>query len=149
MNHEIKKISFEETLPIWSKDLWPNRTSIIESNSAMCYQGGYDMENMSTKPTFFAYYIDNEIAGVNSGHLCKDKHYRSRGLFVYEKFRGMGIGTKLLIATIEQGRTEDAVLCWSFPRDTSWMTYHHAGFTLASDFSPSETGNNAYCVYYY
>lgn len=149
MKHEIKKISFEEILPVWSKDLWPDRTSPIESNSAMCFKEGYDMENMRTTPTFFGYYVDGELAGVNSGHLCKDNHYRSRGLFVYEKFRGMGIGTKLLRATIEQGKIENAILCWSFPRDTSWMTYHHAGFLLAGDFSPSETGNNAYCVYHY
>ena len=149
MKHEIKKISFEEILPVWSNDLWPNRTSPIEPNSAMCYKEGYDMENMRTTPTFFGYYVDGELAGVNSGHLCKDSHYRSRGLFVYEKFRGMGIGTKLLRATIEQGRIENAILCWSFPRNTSWMTYHHAGFILTSEFMPNETGNNAYCVYHY
>lgn len=149
MNGEIRQISFDEILPIWANELWPGRISAIESNSAMCYLGGYDMVNMGTRPTFFAYYIDGEIAGVNSGHLCKDKHYRSRGLFVYKKFRGLGIGIKLMKATIEQGRTEDAVLCWSFPRDTSWKTYQQSGFELTSEFSPGEIGNNAYCVYYY
>lgn len=149
MNHQIKTISFEEILPIWSNHLWPNRTSPIESNSAMCYQGGYDMFNMNTTPTFFAYYVGDEIAGVNSGHLCKNNHYRSRGLFVFEKFRGLGIGTKLLKATIAQGKKEGAIICWSFPRDSSWMTYDYAGFELVSEYSPNETGNNAYCVYRY
>jgi GNAT superfamily N-acetyltransferase len=102
----IEIITFEEILPIWRNHLWPDRTSPIESNSAMCYKDGYDMFNMNTIPTFFAYKINNEIAGVNSGHMCKDNQYRSRGLFVFEKFRGLGIGTKLLIATIEQGRKE-------------------------------------------
>ena len=145
----IETITFEEILPIWRNHLWPDRTSTIESNSAMCYKDGYDMFNMNTKPTFFAYKINNEIAGVNSGHMCKDTHYRSRGLFVFEKFRGMGIGTKLLIATIEQGRKENAHMCWSYPRDTSWKTYSSAGFLLDGEFSISETGNNAYCYYYY
>ena len=145
----IETITFEEILPIWRNHLWPDRTSDIESNSAMCYKDGYDMFNMNTKPTFFAYKINNEIAGVNSGHMCKDNHYRSRGLFVFEKFRGMGIGTKLLIATIEQGRKENAHMCWSYPRDTSWKTYSSAGFLLDGEFSISETGNNAYCYYYY
>ena len=145
----IETITFEEILPIWRNHLWPDRTSTIESNSAMCYKDGYDMFNMNTKPTFFAYKINNEIAGVNSGHMCKDNHYRSRGLFVFEKFRGMGIGTKLLIATIEQGRKENAHMCWSYPRDTSWKTYSSAGFLLDGEFSISETGNNAYCYYYY
>lgn len=145
----IETITFEEILPIWRNHLWPDRTSTIESNSAMCYKDGYDMFNMNTKPTFFAYKINNEIAGVNSGHMCKDNHYRSRGLFVFEKFRGMGIGTKLLIATIEQGRKENAHMCWSYPRDTSWKTYSSAEFLLDGEFSISETGNNAYCYYYY
>ena len=145
----IETITFEEILPIWRNHLWPDRTSTIESNSAMCYKDGYDMFNMNTKPTFFAYKINNEIAGVNSGHMCKDNHYRSRGLFVFEKFRGLGIGTKLLIATIEQGRKENAHMCWSYPRDTSWKTYSSAGFLLDGEFSISETGNNAYCYYYY
>lgn len=129
--------------------MWPNRISPIESNSAMCYLGGYDLENMRTTPTFFAYYIDGAIAGVNSGHLCLDRHYRSRGLFVYDKYRGMGIGSKLLLATIEQGKKENCILCWSSPRDTSWKTYERVGFKLTTDFMPGESGNNAYCVYYY
>lgn len=145
----IETITFEEILPTWRNHLWSDRTSPIESNSAMCYKGGYDMFNMNTTPTFFAYKINNEIAGVNSGHLCKDNHYRSRGLFVFEKFRGLGIGTKLLTATIEQGRKENAHMCWSYPRDTSWKTYSSAGFLLDGEFSISETGNNAYCYYYY
>lgn len=100
---------------------------------------------MKTTPTFFAYNINGEIAGVNSGHMCKDLQYRSRGLFVFEKFRGKNIGRDLLLATIEQARQEDAVMCWSYPRDTSWKTYERAGFSLVSDFTPDETGNNAFC----
>ena len=145
----IETITFEEILPIWRNHLWPDRTSPIESNSAMCYKDGYDMFNMNTIPTFFAYKINNEIAGVNSGHMCKDNQYRSRGLFVFEKFRGLGIGTKLLIATIEQGRKENAHMCWSYPRDSSWKTYSSAEFLLDGEFSISETGNNAYCYYHY
>ena len=145
----IETITFEEILPIWRNHLWPDRTSLIESNSAMCYKDGYDMFNMNTIPTFFAYKINNEIAGVNSGHMCKDNQYRSRGLFVFEKFRGLGIGTKLLIATIEQGRKENAHMCWSYPRDSSWKTYSSAEFLLDGEFSISETGNNAYCYYHY
>jgi GNAT superfamily N-acetyltransferase len=149
MNHVIETITFEEILPIWRDHLWPNRESAIEPNSAMCLHGGYDMYNMSTKPTFFAYKVDGKIAGVNSGHMCSERHYRSRGLFVFSEYRGMGIGTKLLMATIEQGRKENALLCWSYPRNTSWMTYHYAGFYLKSDYEESETGLNAYCAYQY
>jgi GNAT superfamily N-acetyltransferase len=142
----IKTISFNEILPIWENYLWPNRQSNIDPNSAMCFLGEYDLVNMTTPPTFFAYVIDGEIAGVNSGHMCKEQQYRSRGLYVFEKFRGRGMGTLLLTATIEQAKAENAVLCWSYPKKTSWKSYLAAGFELASDWEGSETSDaNAYC----
>jgi hypothetical protein len=52
----------------------------------------------------------------------------------------------LLIATIEQGRKENAHMCWSYPKDSSWNTYAKAGFTLVSDWESAENGTNAYCV---
>lgn len=141
----VVKTTYKEIYPIWKNYLWPNRTSPIEPNSAMCYLGEYDMFNMSTQPTFFAYMIDDKIAGVNSGHLCNNHHYRSRGLFVFDEHRKKGIGTQLLLATIEQAKTENAQLCWSYPRQDSWRTYEKAGFVLQSKFRPDETGLNAYC----
>ena len=143
---QLEKISFQQILPIWDNYLWPNRISEITPTSAMCYLGGYDLVNMDAMPTFFAYMIDGEIAGVNGGHMCNDNEYRSRGLYVFEKFRGKGIGTALLKATIEQAAKEEASLCWSYPKDSSWNTYARAGFVLASEFEISENGTNAYCM---
>jgi GNAT superfamily N-acetyltransferase len=143
---QLEKISFHQILPIWDNYLWPNRISEITPTSAMCYLGGYDLVNMDSIPTFFAYMIDGEIAGVNGGHMCNDNEYRSRGLYVFEKFRGKGIGTALLKATIEQAVEEEAALCWSYPKDSSWNTYARAGFVLASEFEISENGTNAYCM---
>ena len=143
---QIQPVTFNEILPIWRDYLWPNRVSDITPTSAMSFMGGYDLQNMSPNPTFFAYVVDGVIAGVNSGHMCKDNDYRSRGLYVFEKFRGNGIGSILLKATIEQARIEEAALCWSYPKDTSWKTYASAGFKLVSDFEASENGNNAYCM---
>lgn len=143
---QLEKISFYQIFPIWNNYLWPNRVSEITPTSAMCYLGGYDLVNMDSMPTFFAYVIDGEIAGVNSGHMCNNNEYRSRGLYVFEKFRGKGIGTALLKATIEQAVKEEAALCWSYPKDSSWNTYAKAGFMLASEFEISENGTNAYCM---
>ena len=143
----IKKITFEDILPIWRDCLWTNRTSEITTTSAMTYLGGYDLVNMQSESTFFAYMIDNEIAGVNSGHLTMDNSYRSRGLFVFDTYRGKGIGTLLLKATIDQAKLESASMCWSYPRKSSWKSYLNAGFELASDWGSSETSEaNAYCV---
>lgn len=142
----IAQISFEEILPIWNQFLWPNRTSKIESNSAMLLGGGYNMYNMGTSATFFAYIVNDAIAGVNSGHMCADRHYRSRGLFVFPEYRNQGIGTELLLKTIGQGRLEGAELAWSYPKFESWNTYRKAGFELYKDWETSELGLNAYCV---
>ncbi len=142
----IKIISFDEILPIWKNHLWPDRQSNIDPNSAMCFLGEYDLVNTTTTPTFFSYVVHGEIAGVNSGHMCKDNHYRSRGLYVFPNFRGKGIGTILLRATIAQAMVEGAVLCWSYPRKSSWKSYFAAGFELASEWEGSETSDaNAYC----
>lgn len=142
----IKQISFDEIYEMWSKQLWPHRTSPIESNSAMIFLGGYTMDNMFTTPTFFGYYDNDMLIGVNSGHGCADNSYRSRGVYVMPEYRKREIGTKLLLATIEQGRKQDCDFVWSYPRRSSWNTYKSAGFELASDWERSETSEaNAYC----
>jgi GNAT superfamily N-acetyltransferase len=143
----IKSLFWEEILPIWKTQLWPNRISLIEPNSAMCYKSGYDMYNMSTTPTFFGYYINDILAGVNSGHSCSNGEYRSRGLWVFPEYRNKGIGKQLLLATIEQAKHEQADFIWSFPKRTSSKTYQSAGFVISSDWEPSETSDeNAYCI---
>ena len=101
---------------------------------------------MQTPPTFLACVIDGEIAGVNSGHMCNGKNYRSRGLYVFDKYRGNELGTILLKATIKQAIIENASMCWSYPKDSSWKSYSRAGYRLASDFEISENGTNAYCI---
>jgi GNAT superfamily N-acetyltransferase len=142
----IKKIDFETIYKIWEKHLWPIRVTPIESNSAMVFLGGYDLENMKTTPTFLGYFIDNELVGVNSGHKCLDNSYRSRGVYVMPEYRRNKVGQQLLTATIEQGKIEKCNFVWSYPRKSSWNTYKAAGFELASDWEKSETSEaNAYC----
>jgi GNAT superfamily N-acetyltransferase len=141
----IKQITWEEILPIWQNKLWAGRTSPIETNSAMKLLNGHDMYNMSTTATFFGYVMGEWIIGVNSGHGCSDGTYRSRGLWVDTNYRNQGIGTKLLVATYEQGLAEGCSTTWSYPRLTSWPTYQQAGFELVSNWEVSETSDsNAY-----
>lgn len=141
----ITEIDFETIYPIWKNLLWPERSSKIESNSAMQYLGGYDLKNLDTTPTFFAYVNDNKIVGVNSGHMCHDNSYRSRGLYVDPNYRKRGIGTKLLLASIAQAEKEKAVFVWSYPKDKAYKTYISAGFIISSAWEQSELGQNAYC----
>lgn len=158
----IQKITWEEILPIWQNKLWPSdiRKSPIEPTSAMCLfkvwkdnmlVDHYDLENMKFTPTFWGCFIDNKLVGVNSGHMCLKREYRSRGLWVDPEYRGMNIGTKLLVKTIAQAYHEDAVLCWSYPRFESWMSYHYAGFYTRDynfnfEWEVSETGKNIKCL---
>lgn len=141
----IITIPFEEIYSVWNSQLWPTRESAIETHSAMNFLGGYDMKNMISNPTFFAYKLDNKIVGINSGHLCHDNSYRSRGLFVFPEYRKQGIGKILLLATIDKGRDECADYVWSYPKQSSWLTYEAAGFNLASIWEQSELDLNAYC----
>lgn len=143
----IKKILFEDIYIVWRNNLWPDRKSKIETNSAMDFLHGYDMFNMSTTPTFFGYYLFDKLVGVNSGHMCKDLQYRSRGLYVFESYRGLGLGKELLQATIDQAMSEKAKMIWSYPRKTSWKTYESVGFKLITNWEQSETSeSNAYCL---
>jgi len=143
----LHHINFETIYPIWKNKLWPNRVSDITGTSAMKYLGSYDNKNMEYAPTFLAYFLNNQIAGVNSGHQCMDNGYRSRGLYVFPDYRGQGIGIKLLKATIKIGKELGCDYVWSYPKDSSWSTYNKAGFSLSSDWEISENGTNAYCVY--
>lgn len=142
----ITEISWEQIEVIWRQHLWTNRISLIEPLSAMCYLGNHDIHNMNKIPTFFGCWHDEKLIGVNSGHLCTDNSYRSRGLWVSETHRGCGIGSLLLQRTIDQGMKEDCRFVWSYPRKQSWKTYKSVGFVLTSDWLPSETSQeNAYC----
>jgi GNAT superfamily N-acetyltransferase len=143
--HTVKEITFEIINSIWTEKLWPTRVSKIETHSAMCFLGKYDLKNMSYPATYFGYFIDDQLAGVNSGHLCYDNSYRSRGLYVSESYRNLGIGSKLLSAIIEQGSKEKANFVWSYPKQSAWKCYQKVGFTLASDWHQSENDINAYC----
>lgn len=139
-------INFDNILPIWQYYLWPERKSVITGNSAMNYLGGYDIKNLNFTPVFIAYFMDNQIVGVNSGHKCHDNSFRSRGLYVFPNYRKKGVGIKLLTKTIEIAIEQNANFIWSYPRQASWSTYEKSSFVLSSDWEKSELGFNAYCI---
>ncbi len=142
----IVVLDYDDIYQVWQKYLWPDRKSDITQTSAMSFLGGYDSDNMSYAPTFFGYVENGVLLGVNSGHKCVDNSYRSRGLYVFPEARKKGIGSKLLIATIEQGKLASAEFVWSYPKQTSWTVYQKAGFNLSSPWEISELGLNAYCI---
>ena len=143
----IKEINFEIIKQIWEQYLWIDRQN-ISSMSSMLYHGGYNKDIYKKyKPKFFAYYIDEKIVGVNSGHSSSKIHYRSRGLWVNPDYRKKGIGTNLLKHTMTRGKKEDKVYCWSLPRKQSLAAYLNAGFEQTSNFFKTETNEfNCYVI---
>lgn len=142
----IVVLDYDDIYHVWKNHLWPDRKTDITPTSAMTFLGGYDSNNMSYTPTFFGYVENGVLLGVNSGHKCVDNSYRSRGLYVFPEARKKGIGSKLLIAIIEQGRLDSANFVWSYPKQSSWPTYERVGFRLSSLWEISELGFNAYCI---
>ncbi len=141
----LQNITWRHISLIWITELWPNRISPIEKISHMMLEGP-DMDNSKFEPSFFGYFVDSTLVGVNSGHMCCDGSYRSRGLYVNPEYRGKGIGQVLLNAAIEQARKEKAKIVWSFPRQTSWPTYSAVGFKLLGNWQSTETSDaNAKC----
>ena len=144
MSIVLKDIDWDSIYKVWRKNLWPDRSTPIESHSAMLYLGGHDIGNFNYRVFFLGCYKDGKLIGVNSGHKCSDGSYRSRGLWVDPAHRGEGIGQAILRQTLEfRG---NSTFVWSYPRQSSWSTYEKVGFSLTSDWQPSETSEaNAYC----
>ena len=131
----IKEISFHEIKIIWEQGLWPNIE--IKPVSSMTYTKQNDMQvyNLDySKPVYYAYYEQDKIIGVNSGHLVNNTEYRSRGVWVNPEVRGKKIGKTLLMHTIEQGKKENCKIIWSFPRKNSLWLYESVGFKKSSDW---------------
>lgn len=141
----IELIEYSDIQQIWSNHLWPGRLD-IEPVSAMLYQTGYSMEHFKLPVFYFGIRHSGLLIGVNSGHMCSDNSFRSRGLWVDPNFRRLGYGIQLLESTIQQSRIMKSTFCWSLPRKSSWPTYQSVGFQKTSDWLSTDTSDaNCYC----
>ena len=142
----IEKIDFEIILPIWKDFLWPNRKTEIKPLSSMKYLGGYDMSIYDYIPTFFAVFDNDKIIGVNSGFRTDINFYRSRGIFVFDNYRKLGISQKLFEVTESQAKEEGCSFLWSIPRKQAIASYLKFGFEKTSDWFDEnmEFGPNCY-----
>jgi GNAT superfamily N-acetyltransferase len=147
----IKEITWEMIKQIWTDHLWAGRKSLIEPTSSIKFMGGYDLSIKSNTPAFFGAFTDEgKCIGVNSGFSTSKTHYRSRGLYVFPKHRGKGIGQLLLTRTIEEAKNENKNIIWSMPRKSSLGVYESVGYVVISDFfnQDVEFGPNCYVVKY-
>ena len=141
---KLIRLSFDQILDIWQKKLWPNRTSAIETHSAMTwpYEGApeeYDMNVFKYPATFWGLFIDEKLVGVNSGHKTSDTQYRSRGIWVDPDYRKQGIAQNLFNMSKHQAILEKCEMIWSIPRKTALPAYTKFGFETVGDYIVTET----------
>ena len=145
------KISFEQICNVWKTELWPERVSAIEPQSAMTwpFEGTpeqYDMNIFEYNPVFWGVYIDNKLVGVNSGHRTTDTQYRSRGIWVDPQYRKHGVAQMLFNMTEHQAKIEGCNMIWSIPRKSALPAYTKFGFETIGNFFDEgmEFGPNIY-----
>jgi GNAT superfamily N-acetyltransferase len=145
------KISFEQICNVWKVELWPDRVSAIEPQSAMTwpFEGTpeqYDMNIFEYNPVFWGVYIDNKLVGVNSGHRTTDTQYRSRGIWVNPQYRKHGVSQMLFNMTEHQAKIEGCNMIWSIPRKSALPAYTKFGFETVGDYFDEgmEFGPNIY-----
>jgi len=170
----LEECRFEDVLPIWQASLWPGRLSKIESNSAMKWLGGIDLELMKAPASFWRVRLkkENLDVGVLSGHfgglidienhgtgrlaetVRQVRSYRTRGLYVEPKFRAHGASKILMAAALEQAKRETCEVAWTFPRQSTMPVYEKLGFKMVSqwigenDPGAGEFGPNCYAIRY-
>ena len=95
---------------------------------------------------YWAYKLDDEIVGVNSGYKSCENYYRSRGLWVIPRFRGAGFAKSLLDVAIGESIFWNCRYIWSYPREESLPVYESMGFEKKTDFQGASDGFNCIAV---
>ncbi len=149
----IERCTFEEVLPIWRDQLWPERKSAIEAYSPLRCDGGYDTQYAKSEVIFLCAKSANSEAssaamiGVISGFPTAPKEFRVRGAWVDPQYRGQGWGHRLLRQLAQHAEHQGAQIIWTLPRPTNLAFYEKNGFQKKSDWMPGfEFGPNCVAV---
>ena len=156
--YSLCEISFEEIYNVWQIELWPGRDNINKlstltlSRDNKLDQQTYIKRYESTVVFFGLKYTNNyyeekeELVGVNSGAQCGLRLYRSRGLWINSKHRGLGGAKDLLNVVIEEGKNRGCNKIWSLPRKNSLCAYEKAGFKKQSDWIEDDVDFGPNCI---
>ncbi len=146
----IRRIDFDQILPIWSEKLWPGRASVIEQVSWLRLGGGYLEKSQLGDASFLGAFLPGDnclLVGVSSGFMTEQENFRIRGTWVNEGYREHGIGAALLRGLFEQAQRERAHLIWTLPRKSSWRFYLRMGFVAVTPWTEEfEFGPNRFAV---
>jgi len=144
---QITVIDWDTILPIWRDYLWKGRLTAIKPTNGLKLMGGYDNRVEEYSPTFVGAFINNKLVGVNSGHSTSESEYRSRGIYIFPKYRSLNISQKLFKSIEDQARIENKSILWSMPRASALPAYEKFGFRKVSKFfDDMEFGPNCYVV---
>jgi ribosomal protein S18 acetylase RimI-like enzyme len=150
---DIREITFEEIKPYWNI-LWKNYVDEgydiskvnIWTQKNYCYKilNHFNNEQLVDllKPTYIAYFVDDDIVGVESGYKTNIDYYRIRGLWVDESYRNKKIATEL-VKWFENKSKEKYI--WTIPRQISLGFYLKLGFKITGTIK-SIYGENYFAV---
>lgn len=150
---DIREITFEEIKPYWNI-LWKNYVDEgydiskvnIWTQKNYCYRILKHFNNEQLvdllKPTYIAYFVDDDIVGVESGYKTNIDYYRIRGLWVDKSYRNKKIATEL-VKWFENKSKEKYI--WTIPRQTSLEFYLKLGFKITGTVK-SIYGENYFAV---
>ena len=143
---------FSDVEPIWREELWPHRTSVIETHSAMQWPYGevlpeYNPDVYSFTPSFVCVRHGSDIVAVNSGHLTTPEYYRTRGIWVHPDHRSQGLAQLTYDHLLKIAQSESAIMMWCIPRSTSLQMHVRWGFSEVGEPRETETHGKNHYVY--
>lgn len=107
---EIQRISWEKTIPLRHRILWPNKPP------AFCQLEG-DQDALH-----FGAFVDNQLVCVASVFLKKNKA-RLRKFATDEHYQNQGIGSKVLLHIIKYLKDLNTEYFWCDARETALSFY--------------------------
>ena len=138
----IQEISFEQIKLYW-KILWPDldvESEIKYVSVPSCPFISSIFVNLakhsprSIPSIFIGYYIDSKIIGVLNGYKTSPHFFRTRGLWVADDYRRLGIATKLMRNVEEFAFECGCKELWTIPRKSAINFYKQYGFEQMTDF---------------
>lgn len=151
----IKEITFELILEYWSKYLWSeyvqqglkinrvNTTTQEKYFYSVLNHRDQEQVEFCIKPTYIAYFSDDNIIGVESGYKTNIDYYRVRGLWVDENYRREGIATEMIDYLANKSKEK---YLWTIPRENALGFYTKYGFTITGLSAKTIYGQNYFAV---
>jgi len=128
--YQLEETDFMTVKEYWSRYLWPERKSAIEEVSWVDRNGEINSEMQKAKSYFWCIkdITTNNILGVISGTDAGALGFRSRGIWVHESYRHLGLGKQLIEAVIKKASLLGHKSIWTMPRNTALRFYEKVGF---------------------